>query len=114
MSNMLTLHKVERTKLRRLPLLPRVGLTVEIGGHQLVFKHAPALETLLNLRDRGFKLKALGRLVADELEEIRFPVIKRGLAAVKDLHAKTVEAKIVKKAAAKAATKKKADDAATV
>ena len=114
MANMLCLQKTEPSKLRRLPLLPRIGITIELAGRQLTYKQAPLLETLLNLKDRGFNLKNLAKVAQEELDEIRFPVIKRGLAAVKDLHAKTAEAKIVKKAAAKAAAKKKADEAASV
>ena len=49
-------QKSERTKLRRLPFLPRFGITVEAFGRQLTFKQVPLLETLLNLRDRGLSL----------------------------------------------------------
>lgn len=108
MASMLRLLKAETTKLRRVKFLPRVGLTVELGGRVLVFKHTPALETLLNLKARGFSLKNLSKLAIEELEEIRFPVLKVGLAAVKDLSEK---AKVIKKAPARAAAKKKTEEA---
>lgn len=109
MASMLRVLKAESAKLRRVKFLPRIGLTVEIAGRQLVFKHTPTLETLLNFRDRGYNFKAMSKLAAEELEEIRFPILKRGLAAVKDLSEK---AKVLKKAPARAASKKKPDEAA--
>lgn len=109
MASMLRLLKAESTKLRRVKFLPRLGVTFELGGRVLVFKHTPAFETLLNLKDRGFSLKNLSKLAADELEEIRFPILKRGLAAVKDLGEK---AKVLKKAPARAAQKKKPEEVA--
>ncbi len=108
MASMLRILKAESTKLRRVKFLPRIGLTVEMGGRVLVFKHTPALETFLNLKQRGLTLKNLGKLAIDELEEIRFPVLKAGLAAVKDLSDK---AKVMKKAPARAAAKKKPEEA---
>lgn len=111
MASMLRLLRAESSKLRRVKFLPRVGVTVELGDRVLVFKHTPALETFMNLKDRGLSLKNLMKLATDELEEIRFPILKRGLAAVKDLGAK---AKVMKKAPVRAATKKKVDAKASV
>jgi hypothetical protein len=110
MANMFCVQKVERSKLRKLPMLPRFAVTVEFAGRQFIFKQAPFLETLLNVKDRGFSLKNLLKVAAEELDEIRLPAGKRPLASVKDLHAKSAEGK-VKKAPAKAAAKKKATEA---
>lgn len=107
MATMFSMHKSERTKLRRLPFLPRIGIVVDFAGQRLTLKHAPLLETALNLRDRGFNLKNLRKVLAEELNEIRFPV-ERGMAAVASLKTVVPEAaKIVKKGAAKAAAAKK-------
>ncbi len=111
MTTMLRLLKAESTKLRRVKLLPRIGLTIDLGGRILVFKSTPALETFLNLKDRGLALKNLAKLAIDEMDEIRFPVLKFGLAAVKDLG---VKAKGMKKAAVRAAAKKKDEASASV
>ena len=111
MANMFCVHKAERTKMRKLPFLPRIGITIDVAGRQFIYKQSPILETVLNLRDRGFSLKNLAKAAAEELDEIRFPIVKRGLAAVKDLHAKVTEGKPVKKAPANAAAKKKAEAA---
>ena len=112
MAHLIKLVKVEPSKLRRLPFLPRIGLSVELGGLQLVMKHTPPLETLLNLRERGFSWKNLSKLMVDELDEIRFPSLKQSLAAVKTLHSKAADAKGIKKGAAKVAAKKKTEDVA--
>jgi hypothetical protein len=108
MANMFCVHKAERTKLRKLPFLPRLGVTVEIAGRQFVYKQVPFLETVLNIRDRGFNLRNIAAVAREELDEVRFPLLKRPLAAVKDLHQKATTK--VKKAPAKAAAKKKTDD----
>ncbi len=110
MTTMLRLLKAESTKLRRVKFLPRIGLTIDLGGRILVFKSTPALETFLNLKDRGLALKNLAKLAIDEMDEIRFPILKFGLAAVKDFSDK---AKGMKKAPVRAAAKKKADEAST-
>lgn len=113
MATMFSMHKAERTKLRRLPFLPRIGIVVDFAGQRLTIKHAPLLETALNLKDRGFNLKNLRKVLTDELNEIRFPV-ERGLAAVASLKTTVPEvAKVMKKGAAKASTKKKKDPGAT-
>jgi hypothetical protein len=116
MANMFSVNKAERSKLRKLPLLPRIGLTVEIAGRQFTYKHAPLLETILNARERGFSVKNLVRVASEQLAEIGFPkagkpavsVVKGGkdAKAAGDEH---VSATIVKKAPSKAAaaTKKK-------
>ncbi len=105
MANMFSVNKAERTKTRKLPLLPRFGVTVEIAGRQFTYKQVPFIETVLNLRERGFTVKNLVKLAAEELAEIRFPAGERPLATVKDLHAKGAK----KAPAAKAAAKKKVE-----
>ena len=92
-----TLHfqKVERTKLRRLPFLPRFGITIDTFGRQLTIKQVPLLETLLNLRDRGFNLGNFRRLAKEEWDEIRFPTkgsASEGRAAVKAGRGRTKKA----------------------
>jgi hypothetical protein len=105
MANMFCVNKAERTKTRKLPLLPRFGVTVEIAGRQFTYKQVPFIETILNLRERGFSRKNLTKLASEELAEIRFPASDASLAIVKDLHPKTAK----KAPAAKAAAKKKAE-----
>jgi hypothetical protein len=119
MANMFSVNKAERSKLRKLPLLPRIGLTVDVAGRQFTYKHAPILETLLNVRERGFSVKNLVRVASEQLAEIGFPRGAKAVSLVKDAakaakagsqEAPTdTKATIVKKAPQKAAasTKKK-------
>ena len=100
-------QKSERTKLRRLPFLPRFGITVETFGRQLTFKQVPLLETLLNLRDRGLSLSNFRRLAKEEWDEIRFPG-RPALAAVKDFSGRAPQPKAHKPASRSAASKQKA------
>jgi len=94
MSASFTMHKSERSKLRRLPLLPRVGFTLDIAGRQFTFKTAPLLETLLNWRDLGFTVANFRKVTSEELSEIIFPNRKaQTMAAVKNLRPKAVGAK---------------------
>jgi hypothetical protein len=69
------------SKTRRFPLLPRVGLVVDMAGKQFVYKHAPVSETLMNLYDRGFSVANMMALAAEQFAEIRFPEATRSLKA---------------------------------
>lgn len=90
-----TMHKAERTKLRRFPFLPRVGFTLEIAGRQFTFKQAPLMETFFNWRDLGFTMANFKKVVAEELNEISFPLSRKAqtIAAIKNLRPKAVGAK---------------------
>ena len=111
MANGFWILKSERTKLRKLPFLPRIGLVVDVAGRRFVFKHAPLAETLLNARERGFSLKNLKKVADEELAEISLSAsMKKGLAVVKSIRDQVVESAPVgkmKKATSKAASKKR-------
>ena len=87
MATMLSVQKSERSKLRKLPFLPRFGFTIEVAGRQLTYRQVPLLETLLNARERGLTLKNLLSVAAEALDEVRFPAGagRSPLAAVRDL-----------------------------
>lgn len=73
MATSFNINRAEKTKLRRLPLLPRFGLTLEFGGRQFTWKMVPFLETVLNWRDAGFTMQNFRKVSAEELSEITFP-----------------------------------------
>ena len=112
--------KVARSELRKLPLLPRIAFTVEFGGRKLTIRATPTLETLLNLKEKGFSIRNLRRLAEDELSEITLPalrkpaaVVKKGLAQVKSIKDKAAgAAKPLRKSPAKAALKKRPENGA--
>jgi hypothetical protein len=112
MANMFSVQKSERSPLRRLPLLPRVGIVVDVAGRQFSFKHVPILETLLIARERGLTMKNLVKVASEALSEVAFPKPDAKGAAVTPLKKVDAErqgasAKSVKKPAAKAAAAKK-------
>jgi hypothetical protein len=76
MANTLCIEKTKRTKTRKLPLLPRFGVVVEIGGRQFAYRQVPITETLLNLRERGFTMQNFVKIAAEQLAEIKFPKLK--------------------------------------
>ena len=94
MSASFTVNKSERSRLRRIPLLPRLGFTLDIAGRQFTFKTAPLLETFLNWRDLGFTVANFRKVTSEELSEISFPGRKaQTIAAVKNLRPKAVGVK---------------------
>lgn len=70
MSNMISVEKSKPSTVRRFSLLPRVGLVIDFAGKQLTYRHVPTLETLLNLRKRGFSMKNFVDIVFEQLSEI--------------------------------------------
>jgi hypothetical protein len=90
MASSFSVDRAERSKLRRIPFLPRLGLTLEIGGRQFTFKNAPFIETFLNWRDLGFTFANFKKVAVEELDEINFPDRKtQRFATVKNLKPKT-------------------------
>ncbi len=77
MANQLCINKIKPSKTRRVPFLPRIGLTFEIGNRQVVFRSAPLLETFLNVWRRGFSQKTMMEVGMEELSEINLPKIKK-------------------------------------
>jgi hypothetical protein len=89
-----TVSKAERTKLRRMPFLPRLGFTVEVAGRQFTIKNAPMVETFLNWRDIGFTVANFKKIAFEEWNEINFPSKKaQTIAAIKNLRPKAVGVK---------------------
>ena len=62
---------------RKLPYLPRVGLYVDFAGYEMMFKHAPLMEAVVELLDKGWPLSQLDNIRKKHLSEIQFPVIRK-------------------------------------
>ena len=69
--------KKKNDKTRKIPWLPRIGLYVDIGGYELMFKKVPAMETLLNVLERGMTYAQLKRVEREQFSEISFPKVKK-------------------------------------
>lgn len=104
MANMFSVTKAERSRLRRLPFLPRFGIVIEVAGRRFSYKQAPMLETLLNLKDRGFSVGNLVSLAKEQLSEIAFPH-ERKAGVVKPIRP------VVDQAAAQAAVERQGAEA---
>jgi hypothetical protein len=73
MANSLCVEKANESRLQRLPFLPRIGVVVDFGGRQFVYRHAPILEALVNMRKTGFSLRNLLDISFEQLKEIKLP-----------------------------------------
>jgi hypothetical protein len=75
--NIFRVDPSDKSRSRKFPLLPRVGIVVDIGGKRFSFRHAPLIETLLNLLERGPNRSNLEKIVTEQLYEISLPSLIR-------------------------------------
>lgn len=71
--NSIKLDKTTKSSTRKLPFLPRIGLSVDIAGYQLNIKAAPFSETIMSLKEKGLSLKSLKNIAIQQLNEIKIP-----------------------------------------
>lgn len=90
MINILKVENSPKTRSRKLPLLPRLGLVVDIGGKRFSYRQAPMLETVLNLLERGASISNFNKIVAEQLYEIAFPSLVKKKTV--NVEAKTISA----------------------
>lgn len=76
MANSICIEKAKPSKIRRLGFLPRLGITIEVGGKQFTYRQAPIIETIVNVMDRGFSFKNLMDVAQEQLREIELPTLK--------------------------------------
>ncbi|MES2746701.1 MAG: hypothetical protein V4655_14810 [Bdellovibrionota bacterium] len=75
--NIFRVDSSDKSRSRKFPLLPRIGIVVDIGGKRFSFRHAPLIETLLNLLERGASKSNLDKIVTEQLYEISLPSLIR-------------------------------------
>jgi hypothetical protein len=73
MASFLKILKSEKSKNRKLPFLPRVGLVVDAFGRQFIFKGVPFAETLFIARERGISFESLRKVALEQLNEVKLP-----------------------------------------
>lgn len=73
MVNVFKVERTKKTKTRKLPLLPRLGVVVDFGGRRISYRQAPILETMINLVERGFTRSNFDKIIAEQLYEIALP-----------------------------------------
>ena len=75
--NIFRVDSSDKSRSRKFPLLPRIGIVVDFGGKRFSFRHAPLLETLINLLERGPSRSNLQKIVTEQLYEIALPSLIR-------------------------------------
>ena len=75
--NLFRVERSDKSRSRKLPLLPRFGLVVDFAGRRFSFRHAPLLETVLNLVERGATRANFEKIVMEQLYEISLPSLVR-------------------------------------
>ena len=69
--------KKKPSKTRKLPFLPRIGIYIDFGGREFVYKQTSLLETALNLQERGISMSNWMKLMVEQFSEIEFPAKKK-------------------------------------
>ena len=77
MVNIFKIERTSRTRTRKLPFLPRLGLVIDIGGRRISYRQAPVLETLFNLLERGATRSNFDKIIAEQLYEIALPSLAK-------------------------------------
>ena len=73
MINLFRVEPAAKTRSRKLPFLPRLGIVVDVAGKRISYRQAPLLETMLNLLERGATLSNFNKIIAEQLYEIALP-----------------------------------------
>lgn len=76
MANMICIEKSKKSKVTRLPFLPRIGITIDLGGRQIIYRQAPFLEFAFNLMSRGFSKRNMIEIAQQQFREIELPKFK--------------------------------------
>lgn len=71
MASEIQINKSKKSKTRKLPFLPRIGLYIDVAGYEVFIKNAPLGETLWNLYERGFSTTNLTKVAREQLKEIK-------------------------------------------
>lgn len=75
--NAFRVDTLDRTRSRKFSWLPRWGVVVEFAGRRFSLRHAPLLETIANLLERGATRSNLEKIVTEQLYEISLPSLVR-------------------------------------
>jgi hypothetical protein len=82
--NLFRVDPSEKSRSRKFSWLPRFGIVVDFAGRRFSLRHAPLLETVANLIERGPTRSNLEKIVTEQLYEISLPsLIRRKTVDVK-------------------------------
>ena len=68
-----SIDKTKTTRTRKFPILPRVGIVVDVAGRRFSYRYAPFMETLVNLVEWGLSRSNLEKIQNEQWREIDFP-----------------------------------------
>ncbi|SME93935.1 hypothetical protein [Pseudobacteriovorax antillogorgiicola] len=91
MVNIFKIERASRTRTRKLPFLPRLGVVIDVGGRRISYRQAPLLETFLNLLERGATRSNFDKIIAEQLYEIALPSLAKKKTV--NVKAKTISSK---------------------
>jgi hypothetical protein len=82
--NLFRVDRSEKSRSRKFSWLPRFGIVIDFAGRRFSLRHAPLIETLANLLERGPTRSNLEKIVTEQLYEISLPsLIRRKTVNVK-------------------------------
>ncbi len=82
--NLFRIDTTEKSRSRKYSWLPRFGIVIDFAGRRFSLRHAPLLETIANLLERGPTRSNLEKIVTEQLYEISLPsLIRRKTVDVK-------------------------------
>ena len=64
--------KTKKTSTKRLSILPRVGIYIDVLGREFTFKNVPVIETAYNLVTSGLTVSNLKKITKRQFSEIDF------------------------------------------
>ena len=73
-------ERIPKTKLNRLPILPRLGIVFDFAGKRYCYKYVSVIDTLATLVSEGpVTLSNFKRVIKSQFEEIEFPSNSEGI-----------------------------------
>ncbi|MCX6130237.1 MAG: hypothetical protein NTX25_14390 [Proteobacteria bacterium] len=82
--NLFRVDPSDKSRSRKFSWLPRFGIVIDFAGRRFSLRHAPLIETIANLLERGPTRSNLEKIVTEQLYEISLPsLIRRKTVNVK-------------------------------
>ena len=73
-------ERIPKTKLKRLPMLPRIGIVFDFAGKRYSYKYVSVVDTIASVVSDGpITLSNFKKVIKAQFEEIEFPPITDGI-----------------------------------
>lgn len=77
--------KKEASKTRKVPILPRFGIVIDVAGYELIYKRVPLLETLVIIFSDARPTKRIANVLKQQFAEVQFP-LKKAMRTLSTTH----------------------------